>query len=181
VVVPDPPPVTTRVARAAVPAASSPGFEGGEAGADRLRGDGGRRRRELSASTAPREAGEPRKGAREAIARAEQALGVSRFAVAAKEFAAAVDSDPSNARAYAGLAEAEWENARYEESLRAARQAAMREPGVASHHVLVGNAAIKLGRQTEAVRAYERALSIKPGDKSIKASLDFARTGGKAH
>jgi hypothetical protein len=30
------------------------------------------------------------------------------------------------------------------------------------------------------VRAYERALTLKPGDKSIKASLDFARTGGKS-
>jgi serine/threonine protein kinase len=157
--------------------------------ADRTRTDSARRRREPAVAPVPREPREPRelrdppeprRGAKEAIARAEQALGVSRFSVAAKEFAIAVENDPGNARAYAGLAEAEWENARYDESLRAARQAAMREPGVASHHVLVGNAAIKLGRQSEAVRAYERALTLKPGDKSIKASLDFARTGGKS-
>jgi serine/threonine protein kinase len=119
------------------------------------------------------------KSAREAIARGEQALGASRFTVAAKEFLQAVESDPTSARGYAGLAEAEWENARYEESLRAARQAAAREPNVASYHMLVGNAAIKLQRQAEAVRAYEKAASLRPGDKSIRASLEFARNGGK--
>ena len=124
----------------------------------------------------PREASELRsKSAREAVARGEQALGVSRYSVAAKEFGQAVESDPGNARAYAGLAEAEWENAKYEESLRAARQAALREPSVASHHMLVGNAAIKLGKKPEAVRAYERALILKPNDKGIRAALEFAR------
>jgi tetratricopeptide (TPR) repeat protein len=138
--------------------------------------DRNRRRRELVTSAgSARDPVEVRKGAREAVARGEQALSASRYSVAAKEFQQAVDSDPGNARAYAGLAEAEWENARYDESLRAARQAAFRDPQVASHHMLVGNAAIKLGRQPEAVRAYERAAQLKPNDKAIRDALNYAR------
>jgi hypothetical protein len=41
--------------------------------------------------------------------------------------------------------------------------------------MLVGNAAIKLGRQPEAVRAYERAAILKPNDKSIRDALNYAR------
>jgi serine/threonine protein kinase len=144
-----------------------------ESGAD---SDRGRRRREpVTSPGSARDPADVRKGAREAVARGEQALSASRYSVAAKEFQQAVDSDPGNARAYAGLAEAEWENARYDESLRAARQAAFRDPQVASHHMLVGNAAIKLGRQPEAVRAYERAAQLKPNDKAIRDALNYAR------
>jgi serine/threonine protein kinase/Flp pilus assembly protein TadD len=146
---------------------------------ERARNEALRKRRETAAAVVPRE---PlmegrRVASREAVSRGEQALKASRYTVAAKEFNTAIESDPSNARAYAGLAQAEWENARYEESLRAARQAAQREPGIATHHVLVGDAAVKLGRQSEAVRAYERAATLKPSDTGIRDALEFARAG----
>jgi serine/threonine protein kinase len=148
------------------------GLSSAESGADAR---DSRRRRDFPAAGSTRDPADVRKSAREAVARGEQALSASRYSVAAKEFQQAVDSDPGNARAYAGLAEAEWENARYDESLRAARQAAFRDPQVASYHMLVGNAAIKLSRQAEAIRAYERAAMLKPNDKSIRDALNYAR------
>ncbi|HEY0705625.1 MAG TPA: tetratricopeptide repeat protein, partial [Polyangia bacterium] len=178
-----PPPPTTPPDTTAQPVANAgarPGTEAPDPAAERARAEALRKRKETVAAVIPRE--QPmldsrRVASREAVSRGEQALRASRYTVAAKEFNIAIESDPSNARAYAGLAQAEWENARYEESLRAARQAAQREPGVATHHVLVGDAAVKLGRQSEAVRAYERAAALKPSDSGIRDALEFARAG----
>ena len=109
------------------------------------------------------------------VARGQQALTAGRATQAEKEFREAVDADPDNVEALAGRAEAEFENAKYEAALRSARAATRKNGRVARYHSLVGTAAYKLNRFDEALKAYERALTIAPDDKSIREYIEITR------
>jgi hypothetical protein len=114
--------------------------------------------------------------ARALVARGQSAVTSGRWTQAEKDFRGAVDSDPENADALAGLAEAEFENARYPSALRNARAAVRRNPRLLKPHVVLGMTALKLGRYEEAVRAYEKALTIEPGNRGLQEDIEIARS-----
>jgi serine/threonine protein kinase len=158
---------------ATTPARPSPDDNDGTAGGigNGTADDGDARRRE----SAPAAARDPAK-ARALVVRGQSAVSSGRWTQAEKDFRGAVDADPENAEALAGLAEAEFENARYPSALRNARAAVRRNARLLKPHVVLGMTALKLGRYEEAVRAYEKALSIEPGNRGLQEDIEIARS-----
>ena len=87
-------------------------------------------------------------------------------------FDRAVRADAANPDAVAGLAEVDFENARYADALDYGRRAVRLQPRTPRYHVVVGDSYFKLLRYDEALAAYQRALTLSPDDGGIKARID---------
>ena len=120
-----------------------------------------------------REPRDPAK-ARAAVARGMEAFRLGRYTQAQKEYQAAVVADPGNVDALFGLAESQFENAEYEGAFRSARDAARRRHKP-EYHVLLGHALYKLKRFPQALKAYERAAHLDPGNSSYQQYLQEIR------
>jgi serine/threonine protein kinase len=124
-------------------------------------------------------------GARAAVERGKLAMNALRPGQAEREFADAVSADGQNVEALAGLAEAQFENARYEAALQSARAATRKAPHEARYFMLLGDAHFKLNQYQDALRAYQKALALGPKSsrialriKGVKAKLEASASGG---
>jgi hypothetical protein len=123
--------------------------------------------------------------ARVHIERGLVALSAGRASQAENEFTLAVAADGRNAEGFVGLADSQFENARYETALESARRAIkLKYPGI-KPYVLAGHAHMKRGEFRQAVKAYRDAARIAPHESSIeeyitraKARLSNAPEGG---
>ena len=102
------------------------------------------------------------------MGRAAQALG--RLDAAVAHYERAVEIDPRNPDALDHLAAARFEHTRYQEALDLYRTLREVRPDDAQVHAKIGVVLHSLGRPAEALRNFERALSLDP-------SLEMARTG----
>jgi tetratricopeptide (TPR) repeat protein len=123
--------------------------------------------------------------ARAAVERGKLAMSALRPGQAEREFGEAVSADPQNVEALAGLAEAQFENARYEAALRSARAATRKAPHEARYLILLGDSHFKLGQYQDALRAYSKAQALAPTSakvalriKGAKAKLETSASGG---
>jgi tetratricopeptide (TPR) repeat protein/tRNA A-37 threonylcarbamoyl transferase component Bud32 len=110
-----------------------------------------------------------------AVDRGKTALGRLSLQEAETSFNLALEADPSNAAAIAGLAEVAFERSRYTDALDYARRAVQQAPRTGRYHVLVGDAYFKLLRYADAKAAYERALRLGPGQEMAKSRLERLR------
>ena len=132
------------------------------------------KRKGASTAEAVEAEGTPRDRAVSARAAAEGHGALSRgdLVRAQVAFDRAVRADATNPDAVAGLAEVDFENARYADALDYARRAVRLQPKVPRYHQDVGDAYFKLLRYDEALAAYQRALALSPGDSGITARID---------
>jgi tetratricopeptide (TPR) repeat protein len=121
---------------------------------------------------APRDA----KASKTAVEQGRAALGRLSLEEAETSFNHALEADPSNAAAIAGLAEVAFERSRYAEALDYARRAVQQAPRSARYLVLVGDAYFKLLRYADAKAAYERAMQLGPGQEVARGRLERLRT-----
>jgi serine/threonine protein kinase/predicted negative regulator of RcsB-dependent stress response len=153
--------------------------------------------RGLSAATEEPAAASPRKrlapaaardpsAARAAVERGKLAMNALRPGQAEHEFADAVSADGQNVEALAGLAEAQFENARYESALQSARAATRKAPHEARYFMLLGDAHFKLNQYQDALKAYQKALALGPKSsrialriKGVKAKLEASAPGSR--
>ena len=115
------------------------------------------------------------KTSRVAVDRGRGALGRLSLPEAEMSFNLALEADPSNAAAIAGLAEVAFERSRYAEALDYARRAVQQAPRTGRYHVLVGDAYFKLLRYADAKAAYERALRLGPSQDVARSRLERLR------
>jgi serine/threonine-protein kinase len=113
--------------------------------------------------------------ARRALTRGLEALRSGEYMLAVQELEVAVLAAPSSHEAVKGLAEAEFELARYGRALAHARKAASLAPKDAPTRALLGDAYFKLRRYKDAGEAYATAVALAPGDASIRARQRRAR------
>ena len=95
-----------------------------------------------------------------------------KLADAEAQFQRALKSDSGNADAVFGLAEVNFERARYAEALDFARRAARMNPKNARFHVLCGDAYYKLLRYQDALNSWRKALGLRPGDPAIQRRIE---------
>jgi serine/threonine protein kinase len=116
------------------------------------------------------------KTSRAEVDRARTALGRLSLQEAETSFNLALEADPANPAAIAGLAEVAFERSRYTDALDYARRAVQQAPRVGRYHVLVGDAYFKLLRYADAKAAYERALRLgNPGQEMARSRLERLR------
>jgi serine/threonine protein kinase/tetratricopeptide (TPR) repeat protein len=108
---------------------------------------------------------------RAAVQAGREALGRLSLAQAAAAFSRALEADPNNTAAIAGLAEVAFERSRYSEALDYARRAVAQSPTTPRYLLLLGDAHFKLLRFADAQAAYERALKQSPKDPLIQNRL----------
>ena len=101
---------------------------------------------------------------------ASEKLGRTAAAVAHYERAVAID--PRNVEALDHLAMARFGEERYEEALGLYRTLLEAKPGSARTHANLGATLYHLGRPEEALRSFERALSLDPDLESARAVVD---------
>jgi tetratricopeptide (TPR) repeat protein/tRNA A-37 threonylcarbamoyl transferase component Bud32 len=109
---------------------------------------------------------------RAAVQAGREALARLSLAQAAAAFSRALEADPSNTAAIAGLAEVAFERSRYAEALDYARRAVAQSPQSTRYLLLLGDAHFKLLRFADAQKVYERALKQSPRDPLIQNRLN---------
>ncbi len=125
------------------------------------------------ASTEPTSAGEdPGMRLTPLVVQAEDAVETGDTEEAIRLLVAAIEENPSETTAYARLGELQLETGAYEGAERTYRSLVRLEPRVFDNQYFHGLSLHHLGRLTEAVRAYLRALVIDPG--SFDAHLNLA-------
>jgi tetratricopeptide (TPR) repeat protein len=87
-------------------------------------------------------------------------------------FLRALQADPNNTAAIAGLAEVAFERSRYAEALDYARRAVAQSPQSTRYLLLLGDAHFKLLRFADAQATYRRALKLAPSNGLIQGRLD---------
>lgn len=124
----------------------------------------------IADSEAPRDV----EAAKRAIADGQSALRAGRLGPAEEAFNRGVRADPLNPAAVGGLAEVEFERARYTTALDYARRAARLAPRSPQYQIVLGDAYFKLLRYEEARAAYARARELSGGkaNPEIAARLD---------
>ena len=95
--------------------------------------------------------------------------------VAEAAFNRALEADPTNVAAIAGLAEVAFERSRYTEALDYARRAAQQAPRSPRYLMLLGDAYFKLLRFADAQKAYEKALKIAPNNEVVRSRVERVR------
>jgi tetratricopeptide (TPR) repeat protein/tRNA A-37 threonylcarbamoyl transferase component Bud32 len=103
------------------------------------------------------------------------ALGRLSLPEAEAAFNRALEADPSNVNAIAGLAEVAFERSRYTEALDYARRAAQQAPRSPKYLMLLGDAYFKLLRFADAQKAYEKALKIAPNNQVVRSRMERVR------
>lgn len=93
------------------------------------------------------------------------------YRVAERSYLRATQLDASNAGAFAGLAWAAGASHRFDDSVKAARQALQIDAQCAEAYGLIGDAAVEAGDYDEAEENYSRMLELRPGLAS------FSRVG----
>lgn len=93
------------------------------------------------------------------------------YRVAERSYLRATQLDATNAGAFAGLAWAMGASHRFDESVKAARQALQIDAQCAEAYGLIGDAAVEAGDYDEAEENYSRMLELRPGLAS------FSRVG----
>ena len=106
-----------------------------------------------------------------AVAAGNAALRDLRLERAETAFNRALEADPGNAAAVAGLAQVAFERSRYSDALVYARRAAMMDPGSTRHLLLLGDAYFKLLRFADAKATYKRARKLAPKNDVIRGRL----------
>ncbi len=112
--------------------------------------------------------------ARRFVRRGRRALTRGDRARAREMFEKAIDHDPANAAAYAGLADAYFESGQHERALHFAKMAARRSPNSAEHRLRLGDSYLRVGRRARAREQYERAVAL----GSRVAATRVAQIGG---
>jgi tetratricopeptide (TPR) repeat protein/tRNA A-37 threonylcarbamoyl transferase component Bud32 len=112
---------------------------------------------------------------RAAVQEGKRALSSLTLKEAETAFNRALEADPSNVAAVAGLAEVAFERSRYTEALDYARRAAQQAPRQPRHWQLLGDAYFKLLRFADALAAYEKALKLNPGSDLVKSRVERVR------
>jgi tetratricopeptide (TPR) repeat protein len=92
-------------------------------------------------------------------------------ALAKTYFVQATQSDAKNAHAFAGLAEAELALGEHRDALQSIEQAIKLRPKRARYRVTQGDILKALGKQDEALAAYQKGLEIDPEDREAKRRL----------
>jgi serine/threonine protein kinase len=100
-----------------------------------------------------------------------EALRRGRLDEAEVAFRRAIKTDPTNAVAIGGLAEAAFERAHYTDALDFGRRAMKLAPRSAHFLTIVGDSYFKLLRYVEAKSAYERAIALAPDDQSLQSRM----------
>ena len=90
----------------------------------------------------------------------------------ARYYERAAELDPQNTSVLEHLAEARFQEKRYEEALRLLTSLRDRNPEAAQSHVNLGIALYHLGRLEEAARSYETALSLDPSMERERSFLE---------
>lgn len=126
------------------------------------------RKMEVPETLAPRDL----PGSRTAAAAGQAALARLSLTEAETAFLRALQGDPNNTAAIAGLAEVAFERSRYAEALDYARRAVAQSPQSARYLVLLGDAHFKLLRFADARATYKRALKLSPDNRLIQGRLD---------
>jgi tetratricopeptide (TPR) repeat protein len=103
------------------------------------------------------------------------ALGRLSLQEAEAAFNRALEADPGNVAAIAGLAEVAFERSRYTEALDYARRAAQHAPRSPKYLMLLGDAYFKLLRFADAQKAYEKALKIAPSNQVVRSRVERVR------
>ena len=102
-------------------------------------------------------------------------LAAARYDAARKAFQKALDLDESSHAALAGLSDVAFQTGDMTRAVLFGKRAVKLAPKVARYHVSLGNAYFDLVRYKDAVRHWNLALKIRPGDASIKKKLALAR------
>jgi serine/threonine protein kinase/tetratricopeptide (TPR) repeat protein len=124
-----------------------------------------------AAAPAPRKPpGDPAR-ARRLVAEGRRLLDQGQLAGARGQFQAAVQANPADAGAYAGLAQVAFEEARYSATVELARRVVTMNPRQVQGHILLGDAYYKLLRYDEARRAWERALQLDPDNPTARRRI----------
>jgi tetratricopeptide (TPR) repeat protein len=102
-----------------------------------------------------------------------------RLAPAAEAFRQALQRQPSNVDALAGLAEALLKQERYDDAIQTYREYVHREPSDATAHSGLGIALVGRERDAEAVPEFVRAVELEPNDAGRQYNLGnaLANTG----
>jgi tetratricopeptide (TPR) repeat protein/tRNA A-37 threonylcarbamoyl transferase component Bud32 len=108
----------------------------------------------------------------QAAAEGARALARGDLARAQVAFDRAVRADATNPEAVAGIAEVDFENARYTDALDYGRRAVRLQSRAPRYHVVVCDSYFKLLRYDEALAAYQRALALSPNDSGVRARID---------
>ena len=108
---------------------------------------------------------------RAAVKAGNAAVRELRLEQAETAFNRALEADPGNAVAVAGLAQVAFERSRYSDALTYARRAAMMDPRSTRFLLLLGDAYFKLLRFADAKATYERARKLAPNNEVIRGRL----------
>ncbi|MBN1947371.1 MAG: tetratricopeptide repeat protein [Bradymonadales bacterium] len=106
---------------------------------------------------------------------AEEALRNTEYSLAEDLFTEAIDLDPRNARAQAGLGDVYFQRQDFSGARRAHRRAISFSRNNASYYSRLGMDYFRLGSYLEAIRSWERALELDPGDENAQRYIEIAR------
>jgi serine/threonine protein kinase len=112
--------------------------------------------------------------ARKLLADGQRLLKEQRFAEARLAFTRLLDAKRTKGPALVGLGEVAFQQRDYPEALRRAKQG-LGAGGGASAQVLLGDAYFKLEKYPDAVKAYNEALKLDPGNSVAQKNLDAAK------
>ena len=98
--------------------------------------------------------------ARRLVRRGRRALSRGNRAEARSDFEQAIEHNPRNADAYAGLADAHFEGGQHERALHFAKMASRRAPNNAEHRIRLGDSYLRVGRRKKARAQYQQAAAL---------------------
>jgi tetratricopeptide (TPR) repeat protein len=99
------------------------------------------------------------------LAEGDDLLRRGRLADARQRYLSTLSLSPREARAVVGLATVAFEQARYTQAVELGERAVRLDAGGVQAHLLLGDAYYKLLRYDDARRAWERVLSLEPGNR----------------
>ncbi len=108
------------------------------------------------------------------LAEGKQELSLGHYDEARKKFGLLLDANRERAPALLALANIAFQQERWADCARKAKEAASAGAGIAAQ-ALLGEAFFRLGNFPEAVRAYEKALEIDPDHAGAQRGLDRAK------
>jgi tetratricopeptide (TPR) repeat protein len=113
--------------------------------------------------------------ARQYVQRGRAALEEGRFGPARSEFERALAADPRNAAALDGLTATVFELSNYEEVVHFATRAIRVGTRSADTYHYLGMASFRLGRLSDALRAYQKAKVLNPGMAGLDSDIRTVR------
>jgi tetratricopeptide (TPR) repeat protein len=168
-----PTPTPVPVAAAAVPRIepSSPARSAARRREESARREEGIRREE--AAPAEDEQRDPTES-RLAAQRGRSAQEAGRIEEAKAEFERAIEADGRNPSALCGMAEVQFERAKYDEAFHYATRGTRAGPRVARCFSVLGDAGYRLGRYADAIKAYKKCKALDPAYPQIDARIQKA-------